>query len=100
MGTSNPSWIFEACILSILARKNAYAYELVKLCVLDISDATVYSILRRLEDKDFLSVSSETHNTRLRKIYSITPTGLKQLSELMDKWHTFQRDINQILSPR
>jgi PadR family transcriptional regulator PadR len=89
--------IFEACILATLASKDAYGYELAKSNDLRVSESAVYPVLRRLANRGYLTVSSQTHQTRLRKIYSITPQGRKRLALLKADWREFQKSVDEIL---
>ena len=93
------SWILEACILATLAKQDTYGYELTKIDALYSSESTIYPVLRRLTDKGCLTVSSQMHQTRLRKIYSITPAGLDLLSELTNEWRVYRSNIDALLNP-
>ena len=57
---------------------------------LEISESTLYPILRRLEEAGCLSVRSVEHNGRLRKYYHITDAGLKRIDEFLSDWHMIQ----------
>ena len=70
--------------------------------VIDISESTLYPILRRLEKNGSLTVYTEEHNYRLRKMYHITPAGVKKiqdyledLQELMNIYHYIQKEARQ-----
>ena len=92
------SWILEACILATLATKDAYGYELTKINALCASESTIYPVLRRLADKGCLTVSSQMHQARLRKMYSITPAGLDLLSALTGEWRAVRKNIDELLN--
>ena len=80
--------MLEACGLSVLARGDSYGYQLVKDisgCV-EVSESTLYPILRRLEAGGFLRVYSREHSGRLRKYYGITDAGRERLNELREEW--------------
>ena len=69
--------LLEVLVLATLTEGESYGYALVKAisgCV-DISESTLYPILRRLEAADMLTVTSREYNGRLRKYYQITDTG-------------------------
>lgn len=69
--------LLEACVLSALARGDSYGYKIVKdlsVCV-QVSESTLYPILRRLESAGALTVYSVEHNSRLRKFYHLTEQG-------------------------
>lgn len=83
--------LLEICILSVLCRGDSYGYKMVKDlsgCI-EISESTLYPILRRLESAGSLTVYSVEHNGRLRKFYRITPSGRRQIQDFLDSWPEF-----------
>lgn len=83
--------LLEICILSVLCRGDSYGYKMVKDlsgCI-EISESTLYPILRRLEGAGSLTVYSVEHNGRLRKFYRITPSGRRQIRDFLDSWPEF-----------
>ena len=75
--------LLDMCVLSTLARGESHGYRIVKDlagCV-EISESTLYPILRRLEASGALTVRTVEHNGRLRKIYAITAEGRKSLAQ-------------------
>lgn len=80
--------LLETCILSALCRDDCYGYQLIKDlsgCI-EISESTLYPILRRLEAAGNLAVYSVEHNGRLRKFYRITEPGRRQIDEFLSSW--------------
>ena len=71
--------LLEACVLSALARGDSYG------CV-QVSESTLYPILRRLESAGALTVYSVEHNSRLRKFYHLTEQGRRQLAAAVEDW--------------
>ena len=53
---------------------------------MELSESTLYTILKRLEAGGALTVYSAEHGGRLRKYYHITPLGLKRIEEFKDEW--------------
>ena len=53
---------------------------------LEMSESTLYTILKRLETARMLTVRSAEHNGRLRKYYQITDVGLRRLEEFKEEW--------------
>ena len=86
-------WILEACILAVLSHEDTYGYKIAKIKELTVSESTVYPALRNLKDNGYLSVYSQTDNTRLRKLYSITPKGQERLSVLKEKWEEYKNTV-------
>ena len=81
--------VLEVCILSAMKDGETYGYELIKNVspVLEISESTLYPILRRLEAGGLVSVRSAEHNGRLIKYYSITPRGENRITEFVSDWN-------------
>ena len=66
--------ILEVCVLAAIKEEDSYGYKIIKDIkpYVDISESTLYPILRRLESMDLLSVKNVEHNGRLRKYYHIS----------------------------
>ena len=78
----------EVCILSLLTRGDSYGYQLIKDVgsIMEVSESTLYPVLRRLEAARCLTVYSVEHNSRLRKYYAITDAGRQRIAEFMQEW--------------
>ena len=83
----------EACVLALLRRGDSYGYQLVKDISphIEISESTLYTILRRLEAQSLLTVYSVEHNGRLRKYYRITDAGARRVEESKREWEAVMR---------
>lgn len=80
--------LLEVCVLAAIKNEPSYGYKIIKdiqPCQ-EISESTLYPILRRLESAEYLTVRSAEHNGRLRKYYSITPLGLERLELFKEDW--------------
>ena len=77
--------LLDVCVLAAIKNHDSYGYQIVKDMkpYVDISESTLYPILRRLEAAELLTVRNAEHNGRLRKYYRITPQGLERI-------HAFQ----------
>lgn len=80
--------ILEICVLAVLNRGDSYGYQIVKdvSAFIDISESTLYPILKRLETSNCLTVYSVEHNSRLRKYYKITDIGQEKIKDFLEKW--------------
>ena len=80
--------LLETCILAALCRADSYGYQIIKDLAgcIEISESTLYPILRRLETSGALSVYTVEHNSRLRKFYHLTEQGRRQLSAAVEDW--------------
>ncbi len=80
--------LLDICVLSAIKNEDSYGYKIIKDIkpFVEISESTLYPILRRLEGAQFLTVHSAEHNGRLRKYYHITPQGLARIEEFREEW--------------
>ena len=80
--------LLEECVLSALCRGDSYGYQIIKDMkpYIELSESTLYTILKRLETADMLTVRTIEHGGRLRKYYHSTETGLKRIEEFKDEW--------------
>ena len=80
--------LLEVCVLSALAKGESYGYKIIRDlsdCV-NVSESTLYPILRRLESSGHLTERIMEHSGRLRKMYSLTPSGRQQIADFIDGW--------------
>lgn len=86
--------LLEISVLTVLNKGSSHGYQMIKDLspYIEISESTLYPILRRLESSGCLTVHSVEHNGRLRKIYDITPEGSKRIGEFLESW----RDVMKV----
>jgi len=99
MDTQLKKGLLDACILVALETGESYGYKIIEDTrqIIEISESTLYPILKRLEQSGQLSVKSREHNGRLRKYYQITPQGIGRLAELRSILKDMDRVYNYIL---
>jgi PadR family transcriptional regulator PadR len=80
--------LLDVCVLAAIKNEDSYGYQIVKdmSSYMEISESTLYPILRRLETQQLLTVRSAEHNGRLRKYYHITEAGLARLKAFEEEW--------------
>ena len=80
--------LLEICVLSLLSKEDSYGYQLIKDIsgVIEISESTLYPILRRLESAQCLRIYTREHDGRLRKYYAITQAGRDRIAEFLTDW--------------
>ena len=85
--------ILDVCVLAAIKDEDSYGYKIIKDMspYIEISESTLYPILRRLESARLMTVYTAEHGGRLRKYYRITPAGLERLE-------TFKREWKEIVS--
>ena len=80
--------LLDVCVLAAIKNEDSYGYQIIKDMkpYVEISESTLYPILRRLESASLLTVRTAEHNGRLRKYYHITELGLKRIEEFNSEW--------------
>ena len=94
--------ILEACVLAVLERGESYGYQMVKDIsqFIEISESTLYPILKRLEATKLLVVNSKEYNGRLRKYYQITDEGREKITSLLSEWEEIVKVYQFIVKER
>ena len=91
-------------VLSLLNEKSYYGYELIKALktrsndIFDMKEGTLYPILHKLENDELIISSNHEVGGRVRKVYSITPSGTKVLEKEKEEWREFSLAVNQVLT--
>ena len=80
--------LLDVCVLAAIKDEDSYGYKIIKDIkpFVEVSESTLYPILRRLESANLLTVRTAEHNGRLRKYYRITPSGYSRLEEFKKEW--------------
>ena len=80
--------LLDVCVLAAIKNKDSYGYKIIKDMkpYIELSESTLYTILKRLETADMLTVRSAEHGGRLRKYYHITNAGLKRIDDFKEEW--------------
>lgn len=100
MSTQLGRSLIELCVLAVLKRGDSYGYQIIKDLgdYIEISESTLYPILRRLEQNESLEVYTVEHNSRLRKYYKITDAGRAKIEEFKIEWKEILKIYNFIVS--
>lgn len=80
--------VLDVIVLKAIKNEDSYGYKIIKDVkpILDLSESTLYTILKRLEDQKMLEVRVVLHEGRVRKYYHITPNGLKRIEDFKNEW--------------
>ena len=92
--------LLDACVLAVLARGDAYGYNLTQQVksVIDISESTLYPVLRRLQKENCLTTYEQQYEGRNRRYYRITDPGREKLGEYLWSWSEYKMKIDNILT--
>ena len=92
--------ILEFCILSLINQKEMYVSDFMEELrngQLDVVEGTLYPLLTRLKNGEFLSYRwEESTSGPPRKYYQITEKGKAFLLELQNTWNELTRSVNKI----
>lgn len=91
--------LLEACVLGVVKEKDTYGYDLTQKISgsLEISESTLYPVLRRLSKEGFLTSYDKGYDGRNRKYYKITQEGESQLALYQNDWKMYQNIITLLL---
>ena len=80
--------LLDVCVLAAIKNEESYGYKIIKDMkpYLTLSESTLYTILKRLELSNMLTVRSAEHGGRLRKYYKITKAGLSRIEDFKEEW--------------
>ena len=80
--------MLDVCVLAAIKDEDSYGYKIIKDMkpYTEMSESTLYTILKRLETAKMLTVRTAEHNGRLRKYYHITKAGLERIEEFKNEW--------------
>ncbi|MBQ3405027.1 MAG: PadR family transcriptional regulator [Oscillospiraceae bacterium] len=80
--------LLDVCVLAAIKNEDSYGYRIIKDLkpYVKLSESTLYTILKRLETAEMLTVRTAEHGGRLRKYYHITGQGRQRIEEFKDEW--------------
>ena len=80
--------LLDVCVLAAIKDEDSYGYKIIKDMkpYIELSESTLYTILKRLENAKMLTVRTAEHDGRLRKYYHITDIGLSRIEEFKSDW--------------
>lgn len=80
--------LLDVCVLAAIKNEASYGYKIIKDMkpYIEMSESTLYTILKRLEVSGMLTVKTAEHGGRLRKYYHITYMGLQRIEAFKDEW--------------
>ena len=84
--------LLDVCVLAAIRNNDSYGYQIIKDMkpYIELSESTLYTILKRLETAQMLTVKMVEYQGRLRKYYHITEQGIKRIDEFIEDWEEIQ----------
>ncbi len=85
--------VLDVCVLRAIRDEDSYGYKIIKDLkpILELSESTLYTILKRLEEAKMLVVYSIAYEGRRRKYYRITKEGLKRIEDFKEEWEELMK---------
>ncbi len=80
--------LLDVCVLAAIKNEESYGYKIIKDMkpYIELSESTLYTILKRLEATNMLTVRTAEHEGRLRKYYRITKNGINRIDAFKNEW--------------
>ena len=80
--------LLDVCVLAAIKNEDSYGYKILKDMkpYIEMSESTLYTILKRLELSNMLTVHTSEYGGRLRKYYNITRAGLGRIEDFKSEW--------------
>ncbi len=94
------SSLLDACVLAILHHGDVYGYKLTQevKALMQVSESTLYPVLRRLKNEGCLETYDEEHMGRYRRYYRLTEKGRERYGYYVEEWKGFRFRIDQVLT--
>ena len=93
--------LLDACVLGVVESEDVYGYTLTQrvMDVVDISESTLYPVLRRRQKSGLLTTYDRPYQGRNRRYYSITTEGSSQLRFFRNEWEAYKKNIDMLIGP-
>lgn len=80
--------LLDVCVLAAIKNEDSYGYKIIRDMkpYIVLSESTLYTILKRLEAANMLTVRTAEHGGRLRKYYRITDEGRRRIADFKEEW--------------
>ena len=85
--------MLDVCVLAAIKNEDSYGYKIIKDLkpLLELSESTLYTILKRLIEVGMVTTHSDEYEGRVRKYYHITNLGLERIEQ-------FKEDSKELLA--
>jgi len=93
------SSLLDACVLAVLSEGDTYGYRLTGQLrqVLDISESTLYPVLRRLQKEGAVESYDQPYMGRNRRYYRLTGKGMAMCRDYRQEWNEFRSRIDGLM---
>lgn len=93
------SVLLDACVLAVVMREDTYGYKLTQEVkqIMDVSESTLYPVLRRLQKDGYLRTYDKTFQGRNRRYYTVTEKGREQFQQFYGQWKRMRVKIDEVM---
>lgn len=99
MGFPISASLLDSMVLAVVHKEDTYGYEITQYIrkAVDISESTLYPVLRRLQKNDYLETYDREYMGRNRRYYHLTSKGCQALDDYREQWKEHKRKVDSIL---
>lgn len=99
MGFPVSAGLLDAMVLSVVNKEDTYGYEITQYLrrAVDVSESTLYPVLRRLQKNELLETYDKEYMGRNRRYYRVTSKGCTALTEYRAEWSQHKNKVDSIL---
>ncbi|MBR6046393.1 MAG: PadR family transcriptional regulator [Ruminococcus sp.] len=100
MGFPISAGLLDAMVLAVVSRSDTYGYEITQFLrsAVDVSESTLYPVMRRLQKSGLLETYDKEFQGRNRRYYRITDNGSEALGEYRREWLDHKNKVDSIIS--
>lgn len=91
--------LLDSMVLAVVSREDTYGYEITQTMrkAVDVSESTLYPVLKRLQKSQMLETYDKEYMGRNRRYYHVTTKGAAQLSDYRSEWLDHKQKVDSIL---
>lgn len=99
MGFPVSAGLLDSMVLSVVEREDTYGYEITQYLrrAVDVSESTLYPVLRRLQKNELLETYDKEYMGRNRRYYRVTDKGMNALEDYRHQWTEHKIKVDSIL---
>lgn len=99
MGFPVSAGLLDSMVLSVVSREDTYGYEITQYLrkAVDVSESTLYPVLRRLQKNQLLETYDKEYMGRNRRYYRVTTKGKTALDDYREQWREHKDKVDSIL---
>lgn len=91
--------LLDAIVLAVVEQESTYGYKITQEIrgVIELSESTLYPVLRRLLKEGCLCTFDKEFNGRNRRYYQLTPFGKVRLAQYRGEWREYCEKVSSVL---